>query len=197
MSSAPCSCFTIEGNQTLIISFGGLGLQFGQIPPFEFLKTLQQIVPQYTKHFYIDIHRAWYHHGIDGISTDIETTQLYLSNIIKSYDKVIFIGTSAGGYAAILFGSLLNVDKVIAFIPQTVLERDHSPYANLNSFINSTTSYYVFGDPNAIDPTDLHCYSHCMNLAQHPNVEIIPKRNLNLPTMRDTGELQTILKTLL
>ena len=39
----------------------------------------------------------------------------------KKYNKIIGIGCSAGGYAAILFGHLLNFDKVIAFSPQTVL----------------------------------------------------------------------------
>lgn len=34
---------------------------------------------------------------------------------------MVCIGCSAGGTAAILYGELLGVDKVIAFFPQTVL----------------------------------------------------------------------------
>ena len=33
--------------------------------------------------------------------------------------RVIFLGNSAGGYAAIIFGLLLKIDKVITFLPQT------------------------------------------------------------------------------
>ena len=37
------------------------------------------------------------------------------------------MGNSAGGYAAILFGLLLKVDKVVAFSPQTFF----GPFKNL------------------------------------------------------------------
>ena len=33
--------------------------------------------------------------------------------------RVVFLSNSSGGYAAILFGLLLKIDKVIAFSPQT------------------------------------------------------------------------------
>lgn len=39
----------------------------------------------------------------------------------KKYKKIIALGCSAGGYAAILFGNILNFSKIIAFSPQTVL----------------------------------------------------------------------------
>ena len=37
--------------------------------------------------------------------------------------KVVFLGNSAGGYAAILFGVLLQVDSVYAFSPPTLLRK--------------------------------------------------------------------------
>jgi predicted esterase YcpF (UPF0227 family) len=103
---------------TLIISFGGMAHQFGLIPPFEFMNFL-------NTHFKdVDMYRKHYHKGINGISIDIDSTVNYLKDQVQKYKNVIFIGVSSGGYAAILFGSLVKVTKVIAFAPQTIVRRD-------------------------------------------------------------------------
>lgn len=91
--------------------------QFGQIPPFEFSNFLHQHFPNDEKHFYIDMNQCWYHKGIKGLSTTIDETISCLKNEIKTFEYVTFMGVSAGGYAAILFGSKLNVNTVIAFSP--------------------------------------------------------------------------------
>ena len=115
----------INGNKTLIVCFGGMVLKFGGILPFEFLNYLSSIYLHVCDlYFLIDANQCWYHKGIKDITNDIDETVLYLNNIIKNgkYEKVIFMGTSAGGYAAILFGSLCNcVNNVISFIPQTII----------------------------------------------------------------------------
>ena len=43
---------------------------------------------------------------------------------VKRYKKTVSVGASAGGYAAILFGNLLNFSKVIAFNPQTAISEE-------------------------------------------------------------------------
>jgi hypothetical protein len=112
----------LHGNKTAIVCFGGKGLKFGGILPFEFLNYLSSnYQDQCDLYFFIDEHQSWYHEGIKGITTSIDDTVLYLKNLLRNYDKVLFMGTSAGGYAAILFGSLCNVN-VISFIPQTKLK---------------------------------------------------------------------------
>ena len=67
----------------------------------------------------MDKNRNSYHNGIVGISNNIDETLPHLQAQIAPYSNVIFLGVSSGGYAAILFGSLLNVKSVLAFIPQT------------------------------------------------------------------------------
>ena len=116
----------INKNTGLIICFGGMAQQFLGIPPFEFLNYLSKI---YTTtcdlYFIVDKNQCWYHKGIDGITTTIDETIVYLDEIIVkgNYDKVLFMGTSAGGYGAILFGSLCkHVTHVISFVPQTIIE---------------------------------------------------------------------------
>jgi hypothetical protein len=203
MNSSLCA---MEGNgnkDVLIVSFGGISKQFAGTPPFEFLRFLHQYFPQYDKHFYIDIHQQWYHKGINGFSTNIIETQQYLQNIIRNYKNILFVGISAGGYAAILFGSLLKINTVIAFIPQTKLrsienglEMDGA-YLDLRNFICSTTQYYIYGNPTIIDETNHHHISHCENIADLSNVQFTRIENLDLPKMRDNGELYIILREII
>ena len=60
--------------------------------------------------------------GFNGIGKNINCTIAFLKTEFATYNKVLCIGGSAGGYASILFGSLLKVNKVIGVIPQTDLQ---------------------------------------------------------------------------
>lgn len=183
-------------SDTLIISFGGRAKEFGGILPFEFLNFLNKNFEKYNKHFYIDIHQVWYHKGIVGLSTNIEETVIYFKSQIKKYKNVIFLGISAGGYAAILFGSLLNVQKVIAIVPQTYLhgEEFDERYTDLQPFLNKKTNYYIYGDIEITDKNHIHHFSHCAHIDNAPNIQVIEKKGIDMRTMRDNGELLTILK---
>jgi predicted esterase YcpF (UPF0227 family) len=187
----------INGNKNVIICFGGMALLFGGILPFEFLTYLSSIY----KHncdliFFIDSHQCWYHKGIKDITNDIDETTEYLNNIIKNsnYEKVIFMGTSAGGYAAILFGSLCHVNHVITFIPQTILKNPINPkYKNLKKFINKKTKYMIYADKSIKEVNNIHHISHCENLECFKNVKIIKNNGCDLKSLRDTGFIkQTI-----
>jgi hypothetical protein len=185
--------FIDNGSDTLVVSFGGYAKQMGGILPFEFLNFLQKNFPTVDKLFYIDKHRNSYHKGIKKISTNIPETVKYLSNKVKTYKSVTFIGNSSGGYAAILFGSLVeNVQKVIAFIPQTILhEKNKTCYTNLRTVINSTTQYHIYGDLSA---TGTHHISHCENIEHFPNVNVTRMETVNLKNMKESGELLLYLK---
>lgn len=54
---------------------------------------------------------------------NIVDTVNYLDGVLKSLGtrKTIFCGNSMGGYAALMFGYLMGVDKIIAFSPQTTI----------------------------------------------------------------------------
>jgi len=103
-----------------IITFQG---QYGNINEenFEYLKnkipfSLKNTFDNKKNYNYIyvcDLLQLW------G-SLDFINILTSLQNII-SYFKIkhtVCIGSSAGGYQSILFGSLLNSDKIIAFVPQ-------------------------------------------------------------------------------
>jgi hypothetical protein len=186
----------INNNKHLIVCFGGMGLQFGGILPFEFLKHLSQTFKDDCDMlFYIDKHQCWYHSGIENITTNIDETIDYLNNIISNkYEKVIFIGTSAGGYASILFGSLCNhVSNVIAFIPQTkLLMPKDVKYGDVKQFMNTNVNYILHGDTAINNPNDNHHISHCDHLKDCQNVKIVKHNLLVLKKLRDNGTIKEI-----
>jgi hypothetical protein len=187
----------IPTSDTLIVSFAGNAKLFGGIPRFEFVQFLKQF--DVSKHFYLDEHSDLYHKGLAGITSSIDETVTYLKNEIKDYKRVLFLGNSGGGYAAILFGSLLEVETVVAFVPQTIRHNDvvDEKYRDSSIFINNKTKYYIYGDTSILNLQDCHHISHCERIAHHPNVFLTKKNGLHLKEMRDSGELFDILKTII
>lgn len=188
---------TNNNSDTLIIAFSGHALKFGQVPVFEFYNFLGKHFPQYNKHFYIDIKLKHFHYGIDGISDSVESTVAYLEDKIKGYKKVICMGVSSGGYAAILFGSLLDVSTVIAFIPQTILRGEglDDDYRDLNKYVNSETKYHIYGDPNVKWHLDCHHISHCENIGGFPNVTVYKVPDcVEMSKLKRSGQLFEIIR---
>ena len=181
----------INGNKTLIICFGGMALQFGSILPFEFLNYLSSVYKNCDLIFFVDRHQCWYHNGIKDITNNIDETTLYLNNIIKdgNYEKTIFMGVSAGGYGAILFGSLCNsVNYVISFIPQTIIKNPiNSKYSNLKDVINKHTKYILYGNKDITDINNNHHILHCENIECFTNVKITKNKGCDLKSLRDSG----------
>lgn len=93
------------------------------IPPFEFFQVTKSL--PINKIYLRDPFQCWYHHGLPGIAGDIPGIANYLSSILDSHNinKCVLIGNSMGGFAAILFGILLNAQVVHAFSPQTFIDR--------------------------------------------------------------------------
>jgi hypothetical protein len=156
------------GAKTLVIAFSGNGLyQEREKSLFEYVRSLTQYFSAEAVdiRFYRDMTRTWYHRGLPGITRDIDSAVSYLNNVMRPYNQVVMIGTSAGGFAAILFGSLcMNVQNVIAWVPQTdltVLGKDwkymlqnsdgslqRTRYLDLKPLIKEGTKYILYCTPN-------------------------------------------------
>lgn len=111
-------------SDVMLIAFGGLKGGVGRILPFEFFNLTRDIE---TKKVYVrDPRQMWYHRGLPGVAGSIDGVVRHLKPIIRdqSPERVVVVGNSAGGYAALLFGCLLDVDTVIAFAPQTFLNEN-------------------------------------------------------------------------
>jgi hypothetical protein len=68
-----------------------------------------------------DLSNSWYTKGLEGVGNSHEDVIAYLTSIRARYKRVLFIGDSMGAFGAILLGSRLNADKIIAISPQTTV----------------------------------------------------------------------------
>ncbi len=109
-------------SKKLLVTFGGVNQGVG-MPIFEFNKTISHL--NCDKILVRDLGQTWYQNGIDDNILSLLDLKDYLKKLIESnkYEQIVFMGNSMGGFAAILFGSMLNVSKVIAFAPQTFIGR--------------------------------------------------------------------------
>jgi predicted 2-oxoglutarate/Fe(II)-dependent dioxygenase YbiX len=108
-------------SDTLLVLFSGMGWKTS-LPTFIFYNFLKSYTNT-DKLFLRDVKTRYYLTGIKNRTADYaETIEFYKTLITKKkYKRVIGLGCSAGGYAAILYGLQLQFDKIIAFNPQTVL----------------------------------------------------------------------------
>lgn len=142
-----------------------------------------------------DPDRMWYLNGIPGIASNFKNTLTFIRNLCKSYKKVICVGFSMGGYASILYGSLIeNVISVFAFEPQINLNfiindspnlkvfKDRQPnifskYENLHDILSQNKKYYVSFKQDASDV--YHGKSHFDCISTKNNVHIISNETIH------------------
>lgn len=110
----------VAGRGTVLLAFGGLGQQLG-VPPFEFFTLTAGF--DVDRVFVRDTQRGFYHRGVTGVGRTIPEIRDHLAGLIPDGSRVVTIGVSAGGFAALLFGALLGVDEVHAISPITCLSR--------------------------------------------------------------------------
>lgn len=126
----------------LIITFGGIS---GGIhgPLFEFKKFLSKNIDCHVI-FIRDTNQSWYHKGVIGLGENINEVKNNIREIINkiNYSMIITIGGSMGGYAALLFGSLLPVNGIIAFGPQTFIDKDNIKKYKDNRFESQMENLY-------------------------------------------------------
>lgn len=182
---------TSNNSRNLLVPFASNGLQHFAQPIFEFNKSFKRLNFDADILFLKDARRQWYLGGLEGMGTNIDENLNFLRNEFAKYDKVICMGCSAGGYGAILYGSLLNVDAVIAFYPQCHLDyltpdgcvdSRHSggyicneqmrnyesfrTYNNLSEHLNDTTDYHVMTEKGSLfhGPYHYEILSHKSNV---------------------------------
>jgi len=117
---------TVPGGTDLYIFFGGIASGIG-MPPFEFHRA-SGILGQH-RIFVRDLSQCWYQAGIPGAGRDIRSVAAHLKGLINKIgaSRVKFVGNSMGGFAALMFSSLIGTGGAIAFAPQTFI----SPFLRL------------------------------------------------------------------
>jgi len=163
-----------------VIAFGGMSTQLGMAPA-EFLKTFTK--KNINTVFVKDFHQCWYQKGLLGLSNDIQQTVEVIKERIPEHQENIYtIGTSAGGFAAILFGVLLNADKIVAFGPQTILtEEIFQNYKSLDSRFQDIDLESKFSDLKQVLETSEYSSSIYIHFAaNHADDKAAAERLANL-----------------
>lgn len=103
----------------LIIAFSGYGQNF------EWFGSIRKYESDYkfSKFWLRDLAKAYWHGKLPGIEYGVIPLSYFINEKIKKSNakRVMTMGLSMGGYAAILFGCLCNVDLVLSFSGQTHL----------------------------------------------------------------------------
>ena len=135
-----------------------------------------------AKHIFLrDIKKQWYLTGVNQEYNSIKKLSQFLKKETEGY-KVITLGSSAGGYAAVLFGSLLNAECIYTFngqfqiadllqssveaINPIIFREQFNPainqYFSLRSFIKKPNCiFYFFSDRSKID---INQFNHIADL---------------------------------
>ena len=108
-------------SKTMLIAFAAMSPL--KPPPFHLFEATTGLPVK--RLFVRDPARVWYQHGVPGFGASIDEVAAALRAIIDEHgiERLVTIGSSAGGYAALAFGSLLEADLVLSFAPQTNLDR--------------------------------------------------------------------------
>jgi hypothetical protein len=111
-------------SSTLLVLFGGIAGGVS-MPVFEFFRLTSGFPAR--KAFLRDPRRGWYQLGIPGVGDSPADVRAFLSAAIERAraQRVVMAGASAGGFAALLFGSWIGADEVIAFSPQTFVDAEN------------------------------------------------------------------------
>jgi hypothetical protein len=196
----------------LVIAFSGLGAEFN------FVKTLKEYPVNAI--FIRDLKNNWYVNGLPGVGDTVDEVCQYLTQQIALLNpsKIIMVGSSAGGFAALLYGSLLKVDSILAFSPQTFMTKSkcllyldyrwldrvieiyasetvNHRYLDLRARVeqHSNETVIVYDKYHRLDR--LHA-----ERIQGPHVQLLPKteggHNL-VRTLRDNGELDLLIRGVL
>lgn len=130
-----------------------------------------------SKHIFLrDVFKQWYLTGVNSNIDSPEKLVTFLKQETKGYRHIMALGSSAGAYAAILYGSFIGTDTVMAFNPQfeifSLLEHSSEAinplvfrlknamgsYYDIMPFINKQTSIFYFYSTNS--PWDKEQHSH-------------------------------------
>lgn len=158
-----------KASKKLIVSFSS-----NNHSGFERKKSLMSL--KYCKNglradvLYLRNQNAWYLGGLNGIGKDIDDTVAFLKKEFTNYEEVLCVGSSAGGYASILFASLCGANVCIANIPQTDLG-------------------YAIANCQPTNP-EADCYTQKITLASLGESEVI-----SLATYNKYKNLKTVIKS--
>jgi len=132
---------------TLLIVFSSVGVDGGD-KAFEFAGLAER--PDCSVMLLRDVAASWYH-ATPGIDGGVAGLAAFLAERTSAYERVVCLGYSMGGYAALLFGRLLAADAILAFAPQTVLACEVLDGWGDGRWARMLAPLQARGDPDCMD----------------------------------------------
>jgi hypothetical protein len=202
--------------RALLILFGGIAGGVS-MPVFEFFR-LTSAMPG-KKAFLRDPLRGWYQRGIPGVGDTATDIRELLNLLIERahVDRVVMVGASAGGYAALLFGAWCGASEVIAFSPQTFIDEENRRRFDDTRWMDQITALHQAVSPldatfDLLDVLPIDAAStrfrihvstddaldliHAQRVAGRAGVEVVEHERGGhrlVKTLRDRGSLQPML----
>lgn len=115
----PVETFPRDDAEGTTVAFAGLLIGFGMAQK-EFFGTLSETRQSLV--FVKDFEQLWYQRGLLGLSETRSGAAEVLREELAGLPRPwTFLGSSAGGYAALFYGAMLGADRMVAFAPQTIV----------------------------------------------------------------------------
>lgn len=158
-----------------------------------------------TKHIFVrDVFKQWYAKGINQRLNSVEKVAEWLRGECEGY-KTIVIGSSAGGYGAVLFGNLIDADIQIAFSPQLDISEYHKDedkyplmvadykYNFISDYARDSKNLFLFysiHSKNDFLDIDLAIKARCNVIMFDNTIHGVPFNPVALPTVINMNEIQ-------
>jgi hypothetical protein len=175
----------VEGD--VFVLFSGMSGGVGGLPTRTIRASIAQEFPQAPIYIRNLDFLAWnrvagFHHW------EIDQSTRILNELGERYSRVYLVGWSAGGFAAILAGSLAGVDGVLAYSAQS--ERSHrpeklyGPYSDVREYISVKTPIFAYFEPEGVNE---HSPYQSHRMSDFPGVKVRSVRGRNFSEHFSTG----------
>ena len=210
-------------NKSIILSFAGMAQSFLRVHPQGFKNFLSKSFPDIPSIFFSDSTMNLYQNGMDiwiedtsewsRVSNSIDESTEYIKDIIKKYDNIYFVGTSIGGYIAIIYAHLIKdiKIKVLAYLPQLYIPEKLHPdieqyldrskfdlrYMDISDIDTYGTEIILHSDIKISGKDTLHSVDYTRRLSSQPNVKLFEHNGFSMKDYRDSGMLYNDFKSLI
>ncbi len=110
------STVRLRPSARLVVAFGGIRQKLGPAS-LEFYRSLEQV--DCAALFVSDSERRWYQYPADIIDSLMDQVRAAAQEAGAS--RLVFIGNSMGGFAALHFGARMGADAILGFGAQTAI----------------------------------------------------------------------------
>lgn len=158
-----CDLVAIRRSETLLVAFDNLA-SINQRPedrPWPVWMDKRAKALNYSILGLQSHHKDWYRNP----DAPTQIKELRALNYFDQFQNIVFIGTSMGGFAALCYAGLVPRAQVLAFSPQSTLNRDIAPferrypypyrkfdwqspdYLDASKYVDQIASGHIFYDP--------------------------------------------------